>query len=70
MSKGANIRQVLPYGAIKRVSEKLRIPYVTVNAVIDGKVKNKEVLIALGEEVAAAKKEEKAYQKLREKLVA
>lgn len=70
MSKAANIREKLPYGAIKRISENLGVSYTTVNRVIAGKSKNVAVLKAIAREIAENKKHEEECQKLHEKLTA
>lgn len=70
MEKTKELRALLPYGAIKRVSEKLQIPYVSVNAVIDGKMKNIQVLSELGKEIKAEQKRQQKAQQLRNAIAA
>ena len=47
MNESKSIRKLLPYGAIKKISEISKTPYSTVNAVIDGKIENEKVYKAI-----------------------
>lgn len=69
MSNAKNIRDLLPYGAIKRVSEKTNSPYWLVNAVIDNKATNETVLKALKAEISAAQKQAQRIDKLRASII-
>lgn len=68
MNKVKTIREQLPYGAIKRISAKTKTPYHTVNAVIDGKLNNKAVLLAAKGEIENYRKEQKEINDLRAEL--
>lgn len=61
MNETKSIRQLLPYGAIKKISELTKTPYSTVNSVIDGKLVNEKVYKAIERML---KKEEEKMQRI------